>query len=169
MSVVSCPLLNHSVAVGSPAMADAAHDLRLAMLAAAHFAAVDAGFVGLVVAEVAAGERDEDVLQADVPGGQAGQRPSLAIELVEQGGDRAMRLGDGQRVAVALGPGGEDRVEAEERFGVERAPSPAASRANSTMWSPPSRAISSAGDPMAMILPWSMIATRSQSRSASSM
>ena len=41
--------------------------------------------------------------------------------------------------------------------------------ANSTMSSPPTEAISCCGVPSAITLPWSMIATRSQSRSASSM
>src|SRR5208337_55855 len=55
----------------------------------------------------------------------------------------------------------------EKAAGSSGVPSP--SIANSTMWSPPKRAINSRGEPSAMILPWSMTATRSQSRSASSM
>ena len=44
-----------------------------------------ARLLGCVVAEVAAGQGDEDVFQADVPGGQAGQRPVLALELDRAG------------------------------------------------------------------------------------
>ena len=40
----------------------------------------------------------------------------LPIELVEQGGDRAMRLGDRQRVSIILDPRGEHRVEPTERL-----------------------------------------------------
>jgi hypothetical protein len=66
---------------------------------------------------VAAGERDENILQADVPGGEAGQGPVESIDRVEQGGDRAVRLGDSQRVSVGLVAGGEDGIEALEGIG----------------------------------------------------
>ena len=46
---------------------------------------------------------------------------------------------------------------------------PAASARNSMTCSPPRLAISSRGEPRAITLPWSTTATRSQSRSASSM
>ena len=49
-----------------------------------------------------------------MPRGESSQWALAAVELVEQGGDRAMRLGDGQRVAVILGPDREDRVEPPE-------------------------------------------------------
>ena len=81
-----------------------------------------ARLLDLVVAKVAAGQRDEDVFQADVAGRQAGQRPLQAVELVEQGGDGPMRLGDGQRVSVALGPGRQNRVETGESRGLQRRP-----------------------------------------------
>ena len=45
-----------------------------------------------------------------------------AVELVEQGGDGPVRLGDGQRVSVALGPGRQDRVQPGESCGLERRP-----------------------------------------------
>src|ERR1700756_2943581 len=48
--------------------------------------------IRLIVAQVAAGERDEDVLQADVPGGEAGQRTIQPCQRVEQGRDGAMGL-----------------------------------------------------------------------------
>ena len=106
-----------------------------------------AAFLAAVVAQVAAGQSDEYVLQADVPGGQAGQRPLQGLELVEQGGDGSMGLGDGQRVSLAVDPGREHGIEPGEDPGAPAA-SPLPSSANSTMWSPPRRAISSRGEPM---------------------
>ena len=120
-----------------------------------------------IVAKMPASQRDENIFQADVASCQTSQRPLQVLELVQQGGDRPMRLGDGQRVSLVIGPSGQYRVQTRERAGSSGVPSP--SIANSTTWSPPSLAINSRGEPSAMILPWSMTATRSQSRSASSM
>ena len=41
-----------------------------------------------VVAQVAAGQRDEDIFQADVPRRQAGQRPLEPVDLFEHAGMR---------------------------------------------------------------------------------
>ena len=73
-----------------------------------------------VVAEVPSRQGHEDILQADVAGRQAGQRPALALEVVEQGGDGPVRLGDRQRVAFAVGPGDEHGIQAGERLGIQR-------------------------------------------------
>ena len=122
-----------------------------------------------VVAEVAAGERDEDVFEADVPRREAGQRPVEAVELVEQGGDRAMRLGDGQDVAVVFDPRGQDRVEPEQRVQFERPRRGALfeGELDDVVAAQPGDQLG--GRAQGDDLPWSMIATRSQSRSASSM
>jgi hypothetical protein len=54
---------------------------------------------------MAAGEGDEDVFEADVPGGQAGERAVLGIDAIEERGDGAMGFGDGQRVAFGFEAG----------------------------------------------------------------
>src|SRR4051794_27188298 len=46
--------------------------------------AVAGGFLGLVVAQMAAGQRNEDVLQADLPGRQPDEVAPLGLELVDQ-------------------------------------------------------------------------------------
>jgi hypothetical protein len=53
-------------------------------------------FFCLVVAEVAACQGNEHVLQAHMPRREANQGPPSLVELVEQGGDRTMRLRDCQ-------------------------------------------------------------------------
>ncbi len=126
--------------------------LRSAVLAAARLGG-RGGFTCFIIAQVPAGQRDEYVFQTDVPRCEADQRAVLAVEFVEQGGDREVRLGDCQRVTIMLDPSGEYRVETSERICFLDFRGAAASSANSTIWSPPSRAINSAGDPWAMILP----------------
>ncbi len=61
-----------------------------------------------VFAQVAAGHGDEDVFEADLPGRQPSQRMARRVQVVEQRGDRLVRLGDGQGEAVAFGSRGED-------------------------------------------------------------
>ena len=69
---------------------------------------------------MAAGQGDEDVFEADLPGRQPGEGAALGVEVVEQGGDGAVGLADGQGVAVPLGAGREDRRQAGEGGGVGR-------------------------------------------------
>src|SRR4051794_11868522 len=57
---------------------------RTAAATAARAASVAGGFLGFIVAEMAAGQRDEDVFEADLPGRQPDEVPSLGLELIEE-------------------------------------------------------------------------------------
>ena len=102
-----------------------------------------------------------------MPRREARQRPILAFELVEQGRDGAMRLGDRQGIPIIFVPGRQHRFEPQERL--DREGRSAAFQGELDDMIAPQPGDQLAGDPRAMILPWSMMATRSQSRSASSM
>src|ERR1700722_4552782 len=87
-----------------------------AILPAASVGRVGA-FFGLVVAQVAARQGNEHVLKAYMPRRESNQGQLPLVKLVKQGGDRTMRLCDGERVSIIFDPGCEHRVEAEERIG----------------------------------------------------
>ena len=92
---------------------------------------------------MAASQRHEDILEADVAGRQAGQRPIQVVELVKQGGYGSMGLGNGQCVSLLSARAVRTESRPAKAAGSSGAPSP--SIANSTMRSPPNRAINSRG------------------------
>ena len=107
-------------------------------------------------------EAQEHVLEALAPGPQVGERQ---VVLGQPGRERGDVGGRGRRLARGTRPGRPRRRRVSDR------PSAAVSRpggAPKRISSPPAERISSAGVPLATTVPWSMITTRSASRSASS-
>ena len=102
-------------------------------------------------AKVSAGEHDEDVFEADLPGRQLRQGQAVRRQSVEQGGDRQVGLSDGQGERFGLGPACLDGRQVFENRTASGCDS--AATANSTTCSPPIRAISSPGEPRAMTFP----------------
>ena len=70
-----------------------------------------AGLLDAVVAQMAASQRDEDILQAGVRVVKRASGRSQSPKLVKQRGDGAVGLGNGQGVAFAVGPRGENGIE----------------------------------------------------------
>ena len=122
-------------------------------------------FVGLIIAQMAASQRDEYVFQTDVPRCQADQRALLAVELGQsKGRGCAVRLGDGQRVSIIPRP--ERQVPSRglgtiRLPGLPRRPGDFERELDDMVPSPGGRS-ASAGDPWAMMLPpWSIIGATS--------
>ena len=119
------------------------------------------------VAQLLSGQPDEDGLERGLGHGQVGQREPAGFGRLDHPRDQAIRaahlefdaVGEGARPRDALEPALEDRG---QLIG-----SPAALTV--TMVSAPTLRLSSLGVSRARILPWSMMATRLQSLSASSM
>ena len=111
-------------------------------------------------------ERDEHILQADVPRREPGQRPILPLEPVEQGRDGAVRLGNRQGISVVLARAASTESSPRNDSASRTGAIALQGELDDVVASEPRDQL--AGDPRAMIFPWLMIATRSHSRSASS-
>ena len=123
---------------------------------------------------MAPGEVNEDVLQAGLACGEVSQLRAALLQRREQGRDSFVRLAHTQHNTAILFMYVLDAGQMFPGFVRARTVSyisgaaelPVAS--NSTIWWPPNRSISSDGVPEAIRRPWSIIAMRSHTRSASS-
>ena len=119
------------------------------------------------VAEVLSGKADEDSLQRRLGHGQVGERESPGLSRFDHAGYQSFRAAHLELDAAGDRTGLRQAFETAREGSARRSESPAAFTV--TMVSAPTLRLSSAGVSRARILPWSMMATRSQSLSASSM